>query len=270
LRELKPKHVIESGVYRGQGTWLIRETIGPNANIFCIDPRDPDQLLKYKDKNPNTMYLMGSQFQDFGKQPWHTLIPGAQDRENALVVLDDHMSAVKRVQQMLGFGFTHLWYDDNWKYEKVDVYSFNTMCSPLKSMEKNVLYLDNFGTTKVEISRSDHEKNVRFLVEAIDSYFEFPALYNICGEKLPGAAGNRSCMGSNEVNYFWEKTLNSKSPFIAIDFMTYHPPYVKLKKINAISNLQLWNETTPYKLKSKSSKSAGADSNTGVFDISLS
>jgi hypothetical protein len=76
-------------------------------------------------------------------------------------------------------------------------------------------------------------------------------------------------MGSSEVNHFWENTLNSKSQFIAIDFMTYHPPYVKLKRANAISDLQ-WNETTPYKLKNMSAKSAGADSNTGVFDISLS
>jgi hypothetical protein len=33
----------------------------------------------------------------------------AEERASTLVVLDDHMSAVKRVLQSLRFGFRHLW-----------------------------------------------------------------------------------------------------------------------------------------------------------------
>ena len=36
LKKLNPEYVVESGVYKGQGTWLI-EKIHPNAKILSID-----------------------------------------------------------------------------------------------------------------------------------------------------------------------------------------------------------------------------------------
>ena len=36
LKKLKPSFVIESGVFRGQSTWLIENTL-PQANILSID-----------------------------------------------------------------------------------------------------------------------------------------------------------------------------------------------------------------------------------------
>src|SRR6188768_1405013 len=38
LRKLNPKNVIESGVWKGQGTWLIEQAL-PGANIYSIDIR---------------------------------------------------------------------------------------------------------------------------------------------------------------------------------------------------------------------------------------
>lgn len=37
LRALKPEVVVESGIWRGQGTWLIEQAC-PQAEIHCIDP----------------------------------------------------------------------------------------------------------------------------------------------------------------------------------------------------------------------------------------
>src|SRR5690349_11047684 len=37
LKHLRPKVVIESGVWRGQSTWLIEQTC-PDAELHCIDP----------------------------------------------------------------------------------------------------------------------------------------------------------------------------------------------------------------------------------------
>ena len=93
LKKLRPTHVIESGVFRGQGTYLIRETLGPQVQIFSIDPRTQERVLTYKDQSPNTVYFMGKNFTDFASLPWKTLIPVLDDRINALVVLDDHMSS---------------------------------------------------------------------------------------------------------------------------------------------------------------------------------
>ena len=61
----------------------------------------------------NVTYLVGSHFIDFGEVSWRRLIPHDDDRAAALIILDDHMSAVKRVAQAIGFGFRHIWYDDN-------------------------------------------------------------------------------------------------------------------------------------------------------------
>ena len=36
LKKLKPKYIIESGVFKGQGTWLIEKTL-PKSKIYSID-----------------------------------------------------------------------------------------------------------------------------------------------------------------------------------------------------------------------------------------
>ncbi|MEK9732518.1 MAG: hypothetical protein VW229_04085, partial [Pelagibacteraceae bacterium] len=37
LKKIKPKFVVESGVYKGQSTWLIEKVL-PKAKLLCIDP----------------------------------------------------------------------------------------------------------------------------------------------------------------------------------------------------------------------------------------
>jgi hypothetical protein len=36
LRKLRPTAVVESGLWRGQGTWLIEQAC-PDADLYCID-----------------------------------------------------------------------------------------------------------------------------------------------------------------------------------------------------------------------------------------
>ena len=52
LKKLKPTHVVESGVWRGQSTWLI-EKARPEAALFCIDLNF--NSLAYRSKT--AMYL---------------------------------------------------------------------------------------------------------------------------------------------------------------------------------------------------------------------
>ena len=37
LKKIRPNFVIESGIYRGQSTWLIEKTL-PKTKILSIDP----------------------------------------------------------------------------------------------------------------------------------------------------------------------------------------------------------------------------------------
>ena len=266
LKKLKPSHVIESGVLKGQGTWLIRQTIGSSAKIYSIDPRTPSSSM-FVDKNPNTTYYMGADFKDFSQIAWASLIPSKIDRENTLVILDDHMSSIKRLQQAILHGFTNLWYDDNWKYGKVDVYSFNTLCSPRDSSMDQILYLDNFGTTRVNISTNEHNKNVEYLQSVLESYYEFPPIYNYCDDFYKKVTKGRSCLKKEEMERFWYDDLKSKSSYIGIDFISFFPPYVKVKK--EASNI-LMDGTTPYKFRNQATKTAGANLDTGAFEITLS
>ena len=134
-RKLRPPVVIESGVYHGLGTWLIRQGAGPDAHIISLDP-SPSSQLRYKESEGT--HLMGANFSDFGLVNWHRLIPDPAVRARTLVVLDDHMSCVKRVGQMLDAGFRHLFYEDNWAlpYREggafPDSYGFNAVCAPVQ------------------------------------------------------------------------------------------------------------------------------------------
>ena len=113
LRALQPPVVVESGVLKGQGTWLIRQAL-PTVRIFSIDP----VLLKnaWHDPSPLTTYFTGVKFADFGAHDWINLVPARADRARGIVVLDDHMSAVRRVAEIISAGFGHTFYEDNWKY----------------------------------------------------------------------------------------------------------------------------------------------------------
>ena len=48
LKKIKPTNVIESGVWRGQTTWLIRNTL-KKANIFSIDIDLSNRKIIYDD-----------------------------------------------------------------------------------------------------------------------------------------------------------------------------------------------------------------------------
>ena len=50
LKKIKPKNVIESGIWRGQTTWLIRNTLS-KANIFSIDIDLSNRKVIYKNVN---------------------------------------------------------------------------------------------------------------------------------------------------------------------------------------------------------------------------
>ena len=53
LKKLNPKFVIESGVWKGQTTWLIEKTL-PKAKIFAIDVKLNKR--EYISKSKNVIY----------------------------------------------------------------------------------------------------------------------------------------------------------------------------------------------------------------------
>ena len=98
LKKVNPPLIVESGVLRGQGTWLIENTC-PNSEIICIDIYPHKKIYTSK----NAKYYS----KDFKYLDW-TNIP-----ENSLAFFDDHQNAVDRLIYAKWCGFKHLIFEDN-------------------------------------------------------------------------------------------------------------------------------------------------------------
>jgi len=236
VRMLQPKYIIETGVYRGFGTWIMRQA-APRARIFCLDPfwcvrRSTEPMwfgpgkkcydMHFADQNPNTTFLTGAHWQDFGEIDWDQHIPRSE-RTSTFVMFDDHMSALRRTKEMAKAGFIHLFYEDNLAYGN-GCYSFNTLCAFASG--PTVKYEDFFQNTSRQISLVEHKKNLAELISYIDVYFEFPALYDGCvdaGRSSSLFATFEILKGLGFTKHFPLKKVNDDWWF------HYYPPYVRLR-----------------------------------------
>lgn len=125
LKKVQPELVIESGVYKGQSTWLIERTL-PNARIVSIDINlDQREFISKTVEYSNTDF----KFQDFSNIP-----------ENALVFFDDHQNCIDRIQQCKWFGFKNIVFDDNYPIGMGDCYSLKHVKS-LDGFRRGVNFL---------------------------------------------------------------------------------------------------------------------------------
>lgn len=109
LQHLKPKAIIESGVWRGQGTWFM-ERACPDAALYCIDIR-PD-FIYYRSKRATYFD------RDFSMLDWSAL-----PKDDTVVFFDDHRNAVEACKTAKWFGFRHLLFEDNYPPSQGDCYS---------------------------------------------------------------------------------------------------------------------------------------------------
>tara|TARA_B100000965_G_C19524218_1_gene727993 strand:+ start:363 stop:1190 length:828 start_codon:yes stop_codon:yes gene_type:complete len=99
LKRLKPKLVIESGIYKGQTTWLIEKTL-PKTKLICIDI-DLSQR-KYISKKAKYSDI-DFKFHDFSKIPLNTL-----------VFFDDHVNHLERIKEASFFKIKNIILEDNY------------------------------------------------------------------------------------------------------------------------------------------------------------
>lgn len=133
LKQLQPKVVIESGVFKGISTRLIRETL-PDVQIICIDPNEENLKNGYVDSSEKTKYYTGKKFIDFNDIDWSSI-----DKDNTLVFFDDHINAVERLISARNSGFKHLFFNDNYPVGGGSHYSLEHEKN--KNLNKNVFDL---------------------------------------------------------------------------------------------------------------------------------
>lgn len=98
-RAIRPDFIVESGVFRGLTTWVLRQAC-PNARIVSFDP--VHDRIAYRDANG-----------ELHAHDWSQHNFGARDLSGALLFFDDHIDQARRVLEAKARGARHLVFDDN-------------------------------------------------------------------------------------------------------------------------------------------------------------
>lgn len=107
LKQIKPKIIIESGVWNGFSTKLIRKTC-PNSVIISLDPRNIPSS-GYKDSCTNTIYHLGNKFIDFSN-----LDLTQYNSDDIFCFFDCHQNAYTRLIQCYEKNIKHIFFNDNY------------------------------------------------------------------------------------------------------------------------------------------------------------
>ena len=147
-RKLNPKFIIESGVFKGQSSWLF-EVAAPNAKIISIDPNLQQRVYISKKIRYETT--------DFSNINWDFI-----DKEHALCFFDDHQG-IHRIKQCYKLGFKHILYEDNYP-------------GPGGNLTHDLA---------VKATFSANTDDARFLRSVLKIYYECPPIYpNFTGKRF--------------------------------------------------------------------------------------
>lgn len=171
-RALQPAAIVESGVWKGQGTWMLRQAC-PDAAIHCIDPN----LARVEHRDERAIY----QTHDFAESDWRHL-----DRERTLLVFDDHVNALDRVRQARKLGFRHMILEDNYPVSQGDCYSlkkafacagFSTASENGSAKHRSFLGLKLRQGKHATASVPPNTDDAQYLSRHLAVYQEFPPLF---------------------------------------------------------------------------------------------
>lgn len=166
LRKLRPTTVIESGVFQGQGTWLIEKAL-PTAQLNCIDI----DWSKLKYKSTRATYFS----QDFATIDWGTL-----DKSKTFVFFDDHMNAFQRTLDCARLGFKHIAFEDNYYPANVgDVYSVKLALAGLGYQPtRDIRYwLNRLRGIRHDVAVRPNTDDAAKLKQVIEVYREMPPIF---------------------------------------------------------------------------------------------
>ena len=160
-KTLKPKYIIESGVFRGQGTWILKQA-APNAKFTCIDPDQNRIEYKLEDAEYSNV--------DFSQHNWDDL-----PKDETLCFFDDHQDSIQRMRLLKKRGFKHAIYEDNYPLCQGDCYSPKQAF--MRAQEKHSYPIKKWLHNLFHPNQAfipPHKEDAHFLEQNLSIYFEFP------------------------------------------------------------------------------------------------
>ena len=154
LKKINPEVIIESGIWKGLGTWLIEKTC-PNSKIISIDP----VLSTRQYISNNVKYLT----QDFLTMDWSEYV-----NANTLVFFDDHQDSLPRLLHCKKYNLNKVIFEDNYPPNQGDCYS-------LKKILEQKKYVKDINSKKEWFNPS--EEDFTLLNNLIKNYEEAPPIF---------------------------------------------------------------------------------------------
>lgn len=148
-KTLKPSVIIESGVYKGQGTWVF-EKASPETQLICLDPY-PQYEQGYK--SDKAVYVHN----DFTQIDWSTV-----PKNDTLCFFDDHQNSLGRLIVCAQLGFKKIMFEDNYPPGQGD-------CLSLKKVFES--------SSQYPVIPRINAKD--YLPKIIKSYSEMPPIYDL-------------------------------------------------------------------------------------------
>jgi len=171
LKNLRPTIIIESGVWNGFSTKLIRKVLGSNCKIISLDPREiPED--GFIDDNINTTYFTGTSFVDFKDLKIEEAI---NDKETILCFFDDHQNAAQRLIQCVEKNITHVFFNDNYPVNAGSHYSIQHL---IDNDPRNCFNLSSQYYYSINTFPHIDIKNRLNLINKIDNYLVFPNVFS--------------------------------------------------------------------------------------------
>ena len=176
LRMLRPAAVVESGIWRGQGTWLIEQAC-PEARLYCIDI----DLSNRRYKSERAEYFD----RDFSMIDW-TGLP----KDETLLFFDDHQNGYERVKTAKWFGFKHMIFEDNYPAFEGDCYSLKKAFAHaglrfdlVRSDSPKLKYKQLKRKMLVRIGRMEevapNDIDAKYLRQNLSVYCELPPVFKV-------------------------------------------------------------------------------------------
>ena len=161
LTKLKFENVIESGVWKGQGTWLM-DQIESVKKIMSIDINP--KFIQYKSKKAKYFY------KDFSTQNF------ILDKEKTLCFFDDHQNSYQRLKTCKEKGYKYLIFEDNYPLTKGDCLSIKKIIDLYNNRDTDLSKSEHNG--KYEPSLNNIEEMYDYINKNIKFYCELPPIFS--------------------------------------------------------------------------------------------